>query len=68
MKDLFAFIHYDPFGFVPGIYPVCLKQPCSVYRGAGALFPDLDWLYRGCLCFYYQGAYVSGTGTRQFKS
>ena len=44
------------------------KQPCSVYRGAGALFPDLDWLYRGCLCFYYQGAYVSGTGTRQFKS
>ena len=26
-------------------------------------FPDLDWIYRRCLCLFYQTAYVPGTGS-----
>ena len=33
-----------------------------IYRRTCPLFPDLDQLYRCCLCFHYKRAYVSDTG------
>ena len=53
---------------VSGIYTLCLKQPCRMYGGAGTLFPDLDRIYRRCLCIQYKGAYVACTPSGKLKA
>ena len=52
----------DPSGPVPGIYTLRAQQPGCLYRGAGALLPDLDRFHRSCLCLHHQGTHVPGAG------
>ena len=58
----------DVFSTVSGIYTLGLKQPCRIYGGAGTLFPDLDRIYRRCLCIQYKGAYVACTPSGKLKA